>query len=126
MNQDRINNIGFRQSKRKDARIADVRNVPGLSKILDQDFESWSDFDSWGQRNCQQFIFANAMHVAKGKKVDIVCGCCEYVKETPIDIKVKKAGKDCYGVKTAYMMEKILLEIEEFKARQGNDGTYSA
>tara|TARA_Y100001938_G_scaffold104816_1_gene143046 strand:- start:149 stop:529 length:381 start_codon:yes stop_codon:yes gene_type:complete len=126
MTEDKINNIGFKQSKRKDARLADINKVQGLTKILDQDFESWSNFDTWGNMVCQQWIFTRAMDVYKGKKVDIRCGCCEYVKGLPDDMKSKSMGKDCYGTKTAYMVYKVLDEIKEAKKVRDSDGTYTA
>ena len=125
MTQDKINNIGFKQSKRVDAKLADITKVQGLNKILDQDFESWSDFDSWGNMVCQQWVFARAMDVYKGKKIDVRCGCCEYVKILPEDLKIKKGGKNCYGVKSSYMIYKVLDEIEYAKEARLFDGTYA-
>ena len=127
MIQDNIRSIGFKQTKRKDARLADINKVQGLKKILDQDFKSWSNFNNWNtNKPAAQFIVARAIDVNKGRKVDIRCGCCEYVKGLPDDMKSKSMGKDCYGTKTAYMVYKVLDEIKEAKKMRDSDGTYTA
>lgn len=108
---EQINTIGCKQSKRSGAKLADINKVDGLKKILDQDFESWSNFDSWGHNNASRWVFSRAMDVSKGKNVDIQCSCCEYKSLIPSDIKLKNAGKDCKGMKTAYMVGKIADEI---------------
>ena len=107
-----INLIGSKQSKRSGAKIADINKVEGLKKILDQDFESWSNFDSWGHNNASRWVFSRAMDISNGKKIDIQCSCCEYKGlMPPEDLKLKNAGLECKGSKTAYMVEKVLYEI---------------
>ena len=120
MIQDNIRSIGFKQTKRKDARLADINKVQGLKKILDQDFESWSNFNNWNNNKpAAQFIVARAIDVNKGKKVDIRCGCCEYVKVLPDDLKFKTNGKDCYGIKTKWIIEKVIEEVKVTPSYKG-------
>ena len=65
------------------------------------------------------------MDAYKGKKIDIKCECCEYIKFTQRDSK-KISDLKCYGIKSAYMIKKVLDEILLEKIRRESDGTYSA
>ena len=126
MTQGQITNIGTKQNHRPGSRVADISNVQGLKKILDQDFESWSNFDNWHtNRPAAQFVFSRAMSAYKGNNIDVRCDCCEYVGFTPKDLKVKTKGFKCYGSKTAYMVYKVLGEIKEAEKYRQNDGTYA-
>ena len=125
MNQDLINIIGRKQTSRKEALQSCVSDVEGLIEIFDQDFLDWSDFDSWENIGVQQWIFARAMEVFGGKKVDIKCECCEYIYPS-LDYLEKRIDQKCYGLKSAYMIKKIFDEIVLAKSRRGSDGTYSA
>ena len=125
MNQDLINIIGRKEASRKEAIQLSLSDVEGLIEIFDKDFLDWSDFDSWENLGLQQWIFARAMEVYLGKKVDIKCDCCEYIYNSLDDLE-NSIDKKCYGLKSAYMIGKILDEIVLAKARRGSDGTYSA
>tara|TARA_Y100001968_G_C19078106_1_gene581676 strand:+ start:255 stop:632 length:378 start_codon:yes stop_codon:yes gene_type:complete len=125
MNQDLINIIGRKEASRKEAIQLSLIDVEGLIEIFDKDFLHWSDFDSWENLGLQQWIFARAMEVYLGKKVDIKCDCCEYIYNSLDDLE-NSIDKKCYGLKSAYMIGKILDEIVLAKARRGSDGTYSA
>ena len=112
MTQGQITNIGSKQKHRHGSRVADISKVQGLKKILDQDFDSWSNFDNWiKNKPAAQFIFSRSNSAYKGNKIDIRCDCCEYVGITPDDLQVKQNGFKCYGIKTAYMIYKVLDEI---------------
>ena len=65
------------------------------------------------------------MDIYKGKKIDIKCNCCEYNFISQRDL-VKSSNKKCYGIKSAYMIEKVSHEIVLAEARRESDGTYSA
>ena len=65
------------------------------------------------------------MEVYRGKKIDIKCGCCEYINCLETDFK-KINKQKCYGIKSAYMIEKVLGEIVLAAAKRESDGTYSA
>ena len=125
MNNNLINIIGRNQASRKEALQLCVSDVEGLIEIFDQDYLDWSDFDSWENIGVQQWIFARAMEVFGGKKVDIKCECCEYIYPS-LDYLEKRIDQKCYGLKSAYMIKKIFDEIVLAKSRRGSDGTYSA
>ena len=125
MNHDLINTIGINQTAREEALLYEVRDVEGLIDTLDKDISEWSDFDSWANIRVQQWIFERAMDIYKGKKIDIKCNCCEYNYTSQRDL-VKSSNKKCYGIKSAYMIEKVFHEITLAEARRESDGTYSA
>ena len=125
MKQDSIKTIGMKEESREEALLTYVIEVEGLTDILDNDFEEWSNFDCWENIAVQQFIFARALEVYRGKKIDIRCGCCEYVNCLKNDSK-KINNQKCYGIKTAYMIETVLGEIVLAAAKRESDGTYSA
>jgi hypothetical protein len=113
MTQGQITNIGKLQNHRPGSRLADISKVQGLKKILDQDFDSWSNFDNWiTNKPAAQFIFSRAMQAHKGSKVDVRCDCCDYVGLAPEDLKIKNKGLSCYGSKVSYMIYKLLDEIK--------------
>ena len=89
------------------------------------DFDEWSDFDSWESISVQQWIFFRAVEVYKGMKIDIKCDCCEHNDLISNDFESIKKEK-CYGKKSAFMIKKVVDEIELAKARRERDGTYSA
>ena len=122
---DSINIIGIKQSAREEALLYEVRDVEGLIDTLDKDISEWSDFDSWRNIRVQQWIFERAMDIYKRKKIDIKCNCCEYNYISQIDLE-KSKNKKCYGIKSAYMIEKVFHEILLAEARRESDGTYSA
>ena len=125
MNQNSIKTIGIKDESRKHAYLVYVNQIDGLKDILKGDFDEWSNFDSWESISVQQWIFSRALDVFRGKKIDIKCDCCEYIDFIPNDFEIIKKEK-CYGKKSAYIIEKIVDEIELAKARRENDGTYSA
>tara|TARA_B100000900_G_scaffold408998_1_gene424156 strand:- start:331 stop:708 length:378 start_codon:yes stop_codon:yes gene_type:complete len=125
MNQDLINIIGIKQNSRSDAILFSLNEVEGFVNTLDNDFNVWSDFDRWKNNSFQRWIFERAIEVYKGNKIDLRCTCCEYSYIMQSDIK-NSLDRKCYGIKTVYMIEKILDEIIIAKARRENDGTYSA
>ena len=125
MNPSLINIIGIKQSAREEALLYEVRDVEGLIDTLDKDISEWSDFDSWKNIRVQQWIFERSMDIYKRKKIDIKCNCCEYNYISQRDLE-KSSNKKCYGIKSAYMIEKVFHEILSAEARRESDGTYSA
>ena len=125
MNQNYLKIIGIKDESRKDSYLAYIKQVDGLKVILNKDFDEWSNFDGWESISVQQWIFSRALDVYKGKKIDIKCDCCENVDFLPIDFENIKKEK-CYGKKSAYMIKKVVDEIESAKTRRESDGTYYA
>ena len=125
MNQDSVKTIGINDEPRKDAHLLYLNQADGLKGILKKDFEEWSNFDSWESISAQQWIFARALEVYKGVKIDIKCDCCEQIDFVPNNFEHIKKQK-CFGKKSAYMIEKVVDEIVLAKARRESDGTYSA
>ena len=103
MKQDSIKVIGIKDNSREDALLKYVIEAEGLKDILDKDFEEWSNFDSWENIAVQKWIFARALEVYRGKKIDIRCGCCEYINCLKNDCKAINNQK-CNGIKSAYMI----------------------
>ena len=127
MNQNSIKIIGRNQTSRKEAFLFYIRDVQGLIEILEQDFEEWSDFDSWANIQVQQWVFFRAMDVYKGKKIDIKCDCCEYNYNYVLQSDFHNiSNQNCYGIKTGYLIERVVDEIVLAKAKRETDGTYSA
>ena len=124
MNKDSIKNIGRKQTSREDTHLFKVNKVEGLRETLDRDFSEWSDFDCWENMVAQQWIFSRALDVYRGKKIDIKCECCEVIDLNPIEQKTISYQK-CIGIKSTYMIEKIVNEIFLAKERRESDGTYS-
>ena len=125
MNQNSVKLIGIKDESRKDAYLLHVNQADGLKDILKNDFNEWSNFDSWTSISAQQLIFSRALEVYRGMKIDIKCDCCEqidFVLDNYENIKKQK----CFGIKIAYMIEKVVDEIVFAKARRESDGTYSA
>ncbi len=125
MIEDSIKLIGKKQNPRKDSFLASLNEVDGLISTFKNDFEVWSDFDKWENIIFQRWVFERALEVYKGKKLDLKCECCEYSYVTQSEFK-NSLKQECYGIKTAYMIEKIVDEIILAKARRETDGTYSA
>ena len=125
MNLDLIHTIGIKQNKRKDSILYFLREIEGLRQLLANDFEYWSDFDSWKNISVQRWFFERALEVYKGKKIDLKCDCCKYIYVLKGDLK-NILNEKCYGLKTAYMIQKIVDEIISAKVIRENDGTYSA
>ena len=125
MIQDSIKLIGKKQNPRKDSLLASLNEVDGLISTFENNFEVWSDFDKWENIIFQRWVFERALEVYKGKKKDLKCECFEYSYVSQSDFK-NSLKQECYGIKTAYMIEKIVDEIILAKARRETDGTYSA
>ena len=125
MNQNSVKTIGINDESRRNAYLLYINQVDGLKDILNGDFKKWSNFDGWESITVQQWIFARALEVYKGMKIDIKCDCCEYNDLILNDFESIKKEK-CYGKKSAFMIEKVVDEIVLAKARRENDGTYSA
>ena len=125
MNKNYVKTIGIKDESRKDAYLEYINQVDGLKGILNRDFDEWSNFDSWESISVQQWIFSRALDVFRGKKIDIKCDCCEYIDFIPNNFEIIKKEK-CYGKKSAYIIEKILNEIELAKERRESYGTYCA
>lgn len=122
---DSIKLIGKKQNSRKDSLLASLNEVDGLISTFENDFDVWNDFDRWDNIIFQRWVFERALEVYKGKKIDLKCECCEYSYVSQSDFK-NSLEQECYGIKTAYMIEKIVDEIILAKARRETDGTYSA
>ena len=125
MNQNPIKVIGIKDILHKDADLYYLNQVEGLKDIFNKDFVEWSNFDTWESISVQQWIFSKALAVYRGKKIIIKCDCCDYVGSLQSDFEDIKTGK-CYGIKSAYMIKKVLGEIVLAKSRRESDGTYSA
>ena len=125
MNQNAIKTIGKNQTSREEALLFIVNEVEGLVDIFDKDFSKWSDFDCWGNMEAQKWIFSRALDVFRGKKIDIKCECCEVLHLNQIEIK-NISNQKCFGIKSAYMIEKIVDEIVLARERRESDGTYLA
>tara|TARA_Y100000589_G_scaffold297721_1_gene305680 strand:- start:237 stop:614 length:378 start_codon:yes stop_codon:yes gene_type:complete len=125
MNQDPIKLIGRKQDAREDSLLVSLSDIEGLIHIFGDDFKVWSDFDSWENINFQRWVFERAMDLLKGRKIDLRCDCCTYTYVLQRDFK-RNLDQKCYGIKTGYMIEKIVDEIILAKARRDSDGTYSA
>ena len=117
--------IGIKDEPRKDAFLCYVNKAEGLKDILNRDFRHWSNFDSWESIGVQQWIFLKALDVYRGKKIDIKCDCCEHIDSLISNFEEIKKEK-CYGIKSAYMIEKVVDEIVLANAKRESDGTYSA
>ena len=124
MNQGAIKTIGKKQTSRGEALLFMVDEVEGLVDTLEKDFLEWSDFDCWENMCTQQWIFLRAMDVYRGKKIDITCSCCEAIDFNQSELK-NISNQKCYGIKSAYMIESVVDEINIAKARIESDGTYS-
>ena len=122
---DSIKLIGNKQHPRKDSHLASLKEVDGLISTFQNDFNVWSNFDKWENIIFQRWVFERALEVYKGKKIDLKCECCEYSYVSQSDFK-NCLEQECYGIKTAYMIEKIVDEIILAKSRRDSDGTYSA
>ena len=125
MNQNSVKTIGIKDQSRKDAYLLHINQSDGLKDILKRDFDEWSNFDFWESISVQQWIFARALEVYKGMKIDIKCDCCEQINLKPNNFENIKKEK-CLGKKSAYMIKKVVNEITLAKARRESDGTYSA
>ena len=119
-----IKTIGKKQTSRLETLLFMVNDVEGLVDTLDKSFSEWSDFDSWENIGVQQWIFERAMDVYHGKKIDIKCECCESIDLIQSESNNSLMQK-CYGLKSAYMIKKVLDEILLAEVRRKNDGTYS-
>ena len=125
MNQKSVKTIGIKDKSRKDSHLLYVNKVDGLKRILDMDFDEWTNFDSWESISVQQWIFSRALEVYNGMKIDIKCDCCEHNDLIPNNFESIKKEK-CYGKKSAFMIEKVVDEIVLAKEIRENVGTYSA
>ena len=125
MNQNSVKTIGIKDLSRKDSYLLYVNHAHGLKRILNRDFDEWSNFDGWESISAQQWIFCRALEVQRGMKIDIKCDCCEHNFFIPNDFENIKKEK-CFGKKSAYMIAKVVDEIVLAKKRRERDGTYSA
>ena len=128
MNKNSINIIGRKQNARKFALQVNLEKVEGILKILDKDFRIWSNFDGWGNMVAQQWFFQRAIDVYKGTKIDILCNCCDCCDSNSLlSIKFKNISREkCYSIKAAYIINKIVEEINIAEINRQNDGTYTA
>ena len=124
MNLSSVKVIGTKDESRKNACLSYINKVEGLKRILNMDFDAWSNFDGWESIAVQQWIFSRALEVCRGKKIDIKCNCCEHIDFSLSDFENIEKEK-CFGIKSAYMIEKVVNEILLAKLRREGDGTYS-
>tara|TARA_Y100001978_G_C23369019_1_gene280049 strand:- start:30 stop:407 length:378 start_codon:yes stop_codon:yes gene_type:complete len=120
MHIDKINIIGYRQSKRDDAKLADVNEVIYLKKFLEMD-NLFDDFYNIKNISFKQWIYAKAMDIYNGKKIDFRCTCCEYSKTNSSEISSNCKNIKCYGVKIASLVNKLLEDIEKSEDYKGID-----
>ena len=125
MYQDALKIIGKKQTSREEALLFMVNDVDGFVDTFDKDFSEWSDYDCWENISLQLWIFSRAMDVYHGKKIDIKCDCCENIDFNESELK-NISNKKCYGIKSAYIIRKVVEEIMLAKARRESDGTYLA
>lgn len=125
MNQYFTKAIGIKDEQRKDALLLDLGQTEELKDMLNEDFDKWSNYDCWESIRAQQWIFAGALDVYRGKKIDIKCDCCDYIDSVKVDFENINDQK-CYGIKSLYMIDKVLDEIVLAKAIRDSDGTYFA
>tara|TARA_Y100001978_G_C23477837_1_gene330128 strand:- start:183 stop:560 length:378 start_codon:yes stop_codon:yes gene_type:complete len=125
MIKDSIKLIGSKQNSREGAILSSLKDVEGLTNTFQNDFKVWSDFDRWENIVFQRWVFERALEVYKGKKIDLKCDCCEYNYVLQREFK-HSLEKNCYGIKTAFIIETIVDQIVLAKARRETDGTYSA
>ena len=125
MNQNSVKTIGSKDESRKDSYLVYVNQIDGLRGILNRDFNEWSNFDSWESISVQQWIFSMALEFFRGMNIDIKCDCCEHNDLLPNNFESIKKEK-CYGIKSAFMIKKVVDEIVLAKARRESDGTYFA
>jgi len=124
MNQNFVKTIGIKDELRKDSYLFNLNHADGLKRILNRDFDEWSNFDSWESISAQQWIFSRALEVQRGIEIDIKCDCCEYNVFTKDEFEnIKK--EQCVGKKGAYMIKKVADEIVLAKEIRESDGTYS-
>ena len=115
--------IGINDKPRENASLSNVNQIEGLKDIFDRGFDLWSNFDSWESINVQQWIFARALEVYRGKIIDIKCDCCDHINfNSSVFNEIKK--EKCYGKKSIYMIKKVVDEIALAKATRESDGTY--
>ena len=125
MNHNSVKAIGIKDESRKDSYLIDINQAEGLKDILNRNFDDWSNFDCWESISVQRWIFSRALEVYRGMKIDIKCDCCEHNDFIPNDFEsIKK--EQCFGKKSAYMIEQVVDEIVLAKKRRASDGTYSA
>ena len=124
MNLDSIEVIGIEETKREKTILACLNEVEGIKDILDKDFDEWSDFDGWENLSAQQWVFARAIDIYRGKKIDIQCDCCLLNNYQVNFANIK--NQNCFGIKIAFIIANILDEIELAKEKRENNGTYSA
>ena len=120
MHIDRINIIGFRQSKRVDAKLVDINEVIYLKKFLDKD-NLCDDFYNIANISFQQWIYAKAVDIYNGKKIDFRCTCCAYSKANISEIIPSYKNIKCYGVKIVSLVYKLLDDIEKSQDYKGID-----
>ena len=125
MNQNFVKTIGIKDESRNDSKLVYVNQADGLKVILNRDFDEWSNFDNWESISVQQWIFSRALESFRGIKIDIQCDCCEHIAFIPNDFENIRKEK-CFGKKSAYMIKKVVDEIELAKLRRESDGTYSS
>jgi len=125
LDQTSVKTIGIKQSSREEVPLYYVKDIEGLIDTFDKDISLWSDFDKWEDINVQQWIFERAMDIYKGKRIDIKCDCCQYINLSKINLETS-SKKNCAGIKSAYMIDKVFHEIVLAKTRRESDGTYSA
>ena len=124
MNKDAIKTIGKKQTSREDTLLFKVNEVEGLTETLEKDFLEWADFDCWENMGAQQWIFSRALDIYRGKKIDIKCECCEVIDINQIEIK-NRSNQKCFGIKSAYMIENMVVEIVLAKKRRLSAVSYT-
>ena len=56
------------------------------------------------------------MDVYSGKNLDIKCECCETIEFSQFEVNSISSQK-CYGIKSVYMIKKVLDEIVSAKKK---------
>ena len=124
MNQISVKIIGIKDESRKDSYLLYLNHADWLKGILSRDFDEWSNFDKWESFSAQQWIFVGLWRFAEVWKWILSAIVVNLMFLFQMILRILK--KKCFGKKSAYMIEKVLDEIELAKARRETDGTYSA
>ena len=105
MHKGSIQTIGRSQTSRENPLFFIVSEVEELLYTFDNDFSWWSDFDNWKNIGVQKWIFARAIDVYWGMKIDIKFDCCKCIHMNQSYLKIS-ANQISFGQKNICKIEK--------------------